>query len=103
MSQAENEEVKMIELPEEEVIQMLLSGMCAQQEYIEKLQEEVSDLNQQFCKIAQILAGHQQRYESFNEYIHSYIDLPVMVKLVNDIAAEVDIDVTDYYPSPTIQ
>lgn len=91
-----------VDMTPEETIQLLLSGMCAQQEYIEKLQEEVSDLNQQFVKIAQILAGHQERYESFQEYIHSYIDLPVIVRLVHDIAEEVDIDVTDYYPPPTI-
>lgn len=80
-----------------------MSAVCAQQEHIEKMEEQITDLNSQFVKIAQILAGHQERYESFNAYVNSYLDLPTVIKLVSDMAAELDIDVADYYQPPTIQ
>lgn len=101
--QVENDEVPTVELPQEEVIQMLLSGMCAQQEYIEKLQEEVSYLNKQSVQIANILEHMKNQHESFNSYIHTYVDIEGLAKLVCGIAEETGVNIEQYYTKPTIQ
>jgi hypothetical protein len=80
----------------------LLNKIQEQTKTIDTLECEVRELNQQFIKIANILTGHQERYESMQAYIHSYIDLTAMSQVVTALAQEVDPDILDDFPMVTI-
>lgn len=80
------------------VIEYLMNKVQEQTKAIATLEAEASEQGRQFVKIAQILAGHQERYESMQSYIHSYINLTAMSKIVTALAEEVDPDLLDDFP-----
>jgi hypothetical protein len=66
------------------------------------LEAEAAEQGRQFVKIAKILQGHQERYESMQAYIHSYIDLTNMAKIVTALAEEIDSDLLEQYSMAVI-
>lgn len=81
-----------------DTIKYLMNKIQEQSKSIYALEAEASEQGRQFVKIAKILHGHQERYESMQAYIHSYIDLTAMSKIVTALAEQVDSDLLDDFP-----
>lgn len=80
----------------------LTNKVQEQQKAINSLEEQMSEMNQSYCKVAMILNGYQERYESFNTYIHSTINLNAMAQVVHGLAERVDGDLLEDFPRLTI-
>lgn len=68
-----------------------------QQRTIGELQEQIVELNSTIDKFESKFEIMDQRYASFNAYIHSYLNLTTMAKIVYDLVEIVEPSLADKY------